>query len=79
MVQSSEYRAARRMAWLAGAAVLVIGGGAHAQTTYAVSLNANGLEPSLLDLASQTKQQIIFSHGVVVGRRASAQLSSISR
>jgi iron complex outermembrane receptor protein len=72
MLKSSEFRLARCMAWLAGAAVVLIGGGAHAQTTYAVSLNANSLEPSLLALASQTKQQIIFPHGLVVGRHAPA-------
>lgn len=69
MFKAFEYRVGRRWAWLATAAVLVAGA-AQAQTTYAVSLEGGGLEPALLGLASQTKQQIMFSKGIVAGRRA---------
>lgn len=69
MFEAFEYRVGRRWAWLATAAVLVASA-AQAQTTYAVSVDAAGLEPALLSLATQTKQQIMFSKGVVAGRRA---------
>lgn len=71
MFEGTEYRVGRRWAWLATAAVLVAGA-AEAQTTYAVSLTGGSLEPALLGLASQTKQQIMFSKGVVAGRLAPA-------
>lgn len=71
MFEAFEYRVGRRWAWLASAAVL-IASAAQAQTTYAVSLEADGLEPALLGLAGQTGQQIMFSKGVVAGRQASA-------
>ncbi|TAJ68727.1 MAG: TonB-dependent receptor [Phenylobacterium sp.] len=69
MFEAFEYRVGRRWAWLATAAVLVASA-AQAQTTYAVSVDAAGLEPALLSLATQTKQQIMFSKGVVAGRSA---------
>lgn len=69
MFEAYEYRVGRRWAWLATSAVL-IASAAQAQTTYAVSLEGGGLEPALIGLAGQTKQQIMFSKGVVSGRRA---------
>jgi iron complex outermembrane receptor protein len=69
MFEGYEYRVGRRWAWLASAAVLVAGA-AQAQTTYAVSLDGGRLEPALLSLAGQTRQQIMFSKGVVAGLRA---------
>lgn len=77
MFGAFEYRVARRWAWLASAACLMAGV-AQAQTTYAVSLNAGSLEPALLSLASQTKQQIMFPKGVVAGLRAPAVKGQMS-
>lgn len=71
MFEAFEYRVGRRWAWLAGTAVLVAGA-AQAQTTYPVALEAAGLEASLLSLAGQTRQQIMFSKAVVAGRQAPA-------
>lgn len=71
MFEAFEYRVGRRWAWLATAAVLVAGA-ADAQPAYSVSVDAAALEPALLSLASQTKQQIMFSKAVVAGRRAPA-------
>ncbi|RAK67803.1 TonB-dependent receptor [Phenylobacterium kunshanense] len=70
MFEAYAYQVARRWAWLASAACL-IAGAAQAQT-YAVSLKAKGLEPALIGLATQTRQQIMFSKSVVAGRRAPA-------
>jgi len=77
MFEAFEYRVGRRWAWLATAAALSAGtlsaGAAHAQpATWPVSLEAKGLEPALLSLASQTGQQIMFSRASVAGRTAPA-------
>ncbi|WP_068875139.1 MULTISPECIES: TonB-dependent receptor [unclassified Phenylobacterium] len=71
MFEAFEYRVGRRWAWLATAAVLVAGA-AEAQPAYPVTLEQGALEPALLSLATQTKQQIMFSKGVVAGRQAPA-------
>jgi outer membrane receptor protein involved in Fe transport len=63
----------RRTGWLAGAALAaVIGTAAHAQASYTVDIGAAGLEPALLTLASQTKQQIFFPKALVSGLRTPA-------
>lgn len=69
MSQGFEYRIGRRWAWLASAAVLVAGA-TQAQTTYAVAVSGGGLEPALLSLAGQTRQQIMFPKEIVAGLRA---------
>lgn len=70
MVKGSKHRVGRRWAWLASAAVIGMASVAQAQTTYPVAIEASGLEPALLRLASQTGQQILFARGVVAGRKA---------
>src|SRR3546814_9876923 len=70
MSNGFENRVGRRLAWLAGVAVIFVAGVASAQTSYPVSVDAAGLEPALLSLASQTGQQILFPRAVVAGLRA---------
>lgn len=66
-------RTGPRSAWFAGIAVAAfLAGTAHAQTSYAIDVHAAALEPALLALASQTKQQIFFPRALVAGRRAPA-------
>lgn len=66
-------RTGQRSVWFAGLAVAaLLAGTAHAQTSYTIDVRASGLEPALLTLASQTKQQIFFPRALVTGRRAPA-------
>ncbi|MDZ4374359.1 MAG: TonB-dependent receptor [Phenylobacterium sp.] len=72
MSKRSNHRVHRRLAGLAGAAIVLSAGAAAAQPTHPIAVEAAALEPALLSLASQTGQQILFSKGVVAGRRAPA-------
>jgi outer membrane receptor protein involved in Fe transport len=74
MVHCVRYSVGKRRAWFAGiaAAALMAASAAQAQTTYTLDIASGGLEPALLSLAAQTKQQIFFHKTVVAGRRAPA-------
>mgnify|MGYP001143037643 CR=1 FL=1 len=78
MSEDPEYRMRRRLAWLAGAALVWTAGAAAAQTARPVALEAAGLEPALIALADQTGQQIMFSKSVVAGRRAPAVAGTLT-
>lgn len=71
MTKGVQVASRKRTQWLAGIAVAaLVATAAHAQPNYQISLSANGLEPALLALASQTNQQIFFHKGLVAGLRA---------
>ena len=78
MSEGFEYRVGRRLAWLAGAAAICVASAAQAETTHTVAIEAGQLEPALISLAAQTKQQIMFSKGTVAGRRAPAVKGRLS-
>lgn len=60
-----------RSRWFAGAAAAaLLATAAQAQPSYPVNIAAGGLEPALLTLASQTKQQIFFPKALALGLRA---------
>lgn len=74
MVHCVRYSVGERCAWFAGiaAAALMAASTAQAQATYSLDIAPGGLEPALLSLAAQSKQQIFFHRTLVAGRRAPA-------
>jgi outer membrane receptor protein involved in Fe transport len=74
MTTDTSYRVAswRRRLFAGLAVAALLAGQAHADTSYAIDLPAGPLEPALLSLAKQTRQQVFFSKAMVAGRHAPA-------
>ena len=69
IVQSTSRK---RRLWFGAALAALVATAAQAQPSYPINVGADGLEPALLSLASQTKQQIFFPKALVAGLRAPA-------